>query len=223
MKRISHGFYATIFNVVYLALALNALLAVGCLPLLVVLITTDPAHSWPLIAVTAPLAAPAVAGAFRAYREFGSNGLTPAKAFFTGIRQTWARALAIGGMASAVLTILVVDVSMLANTTVGVLVVPVLAVLVIIAAGTAMVALAAIAEAPTARLRDVLTAALTLSVRRWYVTAVSLAVGGVQAAVFVNAPAIGVGVTAAAVLYLIWANSRFTLRPVLDLEEVATA
>jgi hypothetical protein len=65
-----------------------------------------------------------------------------------------------------------------------------------------------------------LKAALYLSVRRWYLTALSFAVVGVQFALFTTMPAIAIGLTCAPALYVAWANSRHTLRPVLDLDEV---
>jgi hypothetical protein len=69
----------------------------------------------------------------------------------------------------------------------------------------------------------VVRASLYLSLRRWYLTAVSLAILAAQAAVFATAPALGLGLTASASLYFAWTNSRFTLRPVLDLDEKAAA
>jgi hypothetical protein len=97
--------------------------------------------------------------------------------------------------------------------------VPVLLVLAVLVAMTALISLIALAEEPAARLRDIARAALVLGVRRWYLSAVSALVLLGQAWVFTSMPVIGMGVTASAALYLVWANSRFTLRPVLDLEE----
>ena len=79
------------------------------------------------------------------------------------------------------------------------------------------VALVALAEEPGARMRDIVKAALYLCVRRWYLTALSLAVLGVQFGLFTTMPAIAVGLTCAPALYVAWANSRYTLRPVLDM------
>ena len=54
MRRISHDTYATVFAVVYLGVVTNALLLVSSLPLVLLLVTTDPLTSWPLIAIAAP-------------------------------------------------------------------------------------------------------------------------------------------------------------------------
>lgn len=227
MKRlnglVTHENWASIIGMLYLGLIVNVLLVVSCLPLVVLLITTDPALSWPMLAIAAPLAAPGLTAAFRAFREHGDGGLGPIRAFAAGLRDTWRRALAIGAAVTAVVVVLLVDVRMLSTTPAAVFAVPVMGVLAVLAVAVALLALVAIAEAPTARFRDVVRASAYLGLRRWYLTAVSLAALGAQAAVFAAAPAIGLGLSASAVLYLVWTNSRFTLRPVLDLDEAVAA
>ncbi|MGW9585521.1 ferredoxin-NADPH reductase [Microbacterium sp. NPDC055455] len=220
---VSHEMWASLIGIIYLALVVNLLLVIACLPLVAVLATTDPLHSWPLVAATAPLATPGVAAAFRAFREHGAGGLGPIRAFAAGLRDTWRRALLIGAAVTAAVVVLLVDVRMLSNTAVAVVTVPLLAVLVLVAVAVGLVALVALAEAPAARLRDVLRASLYLSLKRWYLTAASLLALVAQAAVFATAPALGLGLTASAALYFAWTNSRFTLRPVLDLDEKAAA
>lgn len=220
---VSHEMWASLIGIIYLALVVNLLLVIACLPLVAVLATTDPLHSWPLVAATAPLAAPGVAAAFRAFREHGAGGLGPIRAFAAGLRDTWRRALLIGAAVTAAVVVLLVDVRMLSNTAVAVVTVPLLAVLVLVAVAVGLVALVALAEAPAARMRDVLRASLYLSLKRWYLTAASLLALVAQAAVFATAPALGLGLTASAALYFAWTNSRFTLRPVLDLDEKAAA
>ena len=110
VKRISHNTYATVFAVVYLGLMTNALLLLGCLPLVVLLVTTDPATSWPLLAVAAPLCAPSVAAAFTVFRDHSRGGTQVARAFFAAWRAVWRKALALGAMASALLVVVLVDV-----------------------------------------------------------------------------------------------------------------
>ena len=225
---VSHEAWASLIGMVYLGLIVNLLLVVSCLPLVALLVTTDPLYSWPLLALAVPLAAPGLAAAFRAFREHATGaraggGLGPIRAFVAGLRETWWRALVIGAMVTAVIVVLLVDVRMLSDTAAAVVTVPLLAVLALLAVAVGLVSLVAVAEVPTARLRDVLRASLYLGLRRWYLTAVSLAVLAVQAAVFATAPALGLGLTASAALYLAWTNSRVTLRPVLELDEKTTA
>lgn len=218
MRRISHDMYSGVFNIVYLGVVTNALLVLTCLPMVVLLVTTDPMYSWPLLAIAAPLCAPGIAAAFRVFREQAAGGNTPARAFWAGLKATWLKALAIGAMGTVVLVIVLVDLRMVAEATIGMLVGPVLFVLGFLTIATMLMALVALAEEPSARLRDIVKAAAVLGTRRWYLTAVSLLAFGAQAWLFVSMPAIALGVTASAALYLAWANSRYSLRPVLDLE-----
>ena len=220
---VSHETWASLIGMIYLGLIVNLLLVVSSLPLVVLLVTTDPLYSWPLLAIAAPLAAPGLAAAFRAFREHGEGGLGPIRAFVAGLRATWRRALLIGVAVAAVVVVLLVDVRMLSTTAVAVFTVPLLGMLALLAIAVGLVALVAISEVPTARLRDVLRAGLYLSLRRWYLTAASLAALAAQVAVFATAPALGLGLTASAALFFAWTNSRFTLRPVLDLDEKAAA
>ncbi|MBW8764478.1 MAG: DUF624 domain-containing protein [Microbacterium sp.] len=220
MTRISHDTWATILGVVYLGLMTNFLMLVAASPVVVLLITTDPGLSWPLLALAAPLSAPALTGAFAAFREFGRGEPQVVRSFLRGWRATWRKGMLIGAAAAASVVVLLVDVRAVAALPASVVVVPVLALLTVIAVATALVALVALAEAPQARLRDIVKAALYLSVRRWYLTALSFAVLSVQFALFTTMPAIAIGLTCAPALYVAWANGRYTLRPVLDLEEV---
>ncbi|WP_433584865.1 DUF624 domain-containing protein [Microbacterium hydrocarbonoxydans] len=219
MKRISHDTWATILGVVYLGLMVNFLVLIAAAPLVVLLITTDPALSWPLLALAAPLAAPAVTCAFTAFREFGHGEPQVVRSFLRGWKATWRKGMLIGAAAAASVVVLLVDVRAVSALPASVVVVPVLALLTVIAVATGLVSLVALAEAPQARMRDILKAALYLSVRRWYLTALSFAVLGVQLALFTTMPAIAIGLTCAPALYIAWANSRYTLRPVLEDEE----
>lgn len=218
MKRVSHDAWATILGVVYLGLMVNFLVLVAASPLVVLLMTTDPALSWPLLAVAAPLAAPALSGAFTAFREFGRGEPQVVRSFLRGWKATARKGMLIGAVASASVVVLLVDVRAVSASPASVMIVPVLALLVVIAVATALVALVALAEEPAARMRDIIKAALYLCVRRWYLTALSLAVLGVQVGLFTTMPAIAIGLTCAPALYVVWANSRYTLRPVLDMD-----
>jgi len=223
LRRISHESYANVFGVIYLGLMTNALVLVASLPLVVLLVTTDPARSWPLLAVAAPLAAPGLTAAFTVFREHARGSTTVARDFLAGLRATWRRSLGLGGMLSAVVVVLLVDVRAFSGTPFGVVALPVLAVLTVLALAIGLLAFVAIAEEPGVRLRDALRRAAWLAVRRWYLSAVSLLVLAAQAMLFSSLPAIGLGLTASAALYLAWANSRFTLRPVLAISDTQTA
>lgn len=223
MKRISHDAWATILGVVYLGLMVNFLVLVTASPLVVLLMTTDPALSWPLLALAAPLAAPALSGTFTAFREFGRGEPQVVRSFLRGWKATARKGMVIGAFASASVVVLLVDVRAVSASPASVMIVPVLALLVVIAGATALVALVALAEEPGARMRDIVKAALYLCVRRWCLTALSLVVLGVQIGLFTTMPAIAIGLTCAPALYVAWANSRYTLRPVLETEPALEA
>ncbi|NYF12720.1 putative membrane protein YesL [Pseudoclavibacter sp. JAI123] len=212
MKRISHGVYATAFNVTYLALAVNLMLAVMSLPFLVLLVTTDPSLSWPLLAASAALTGPGIAGAFATFRAHAEGDTDVIRAFISGVRRTWKRALVISAVTSAVVTVALVDVFVLVPTGIGVLLVPLLVVVAILTLATAAVTLVAITQAEDTRLLVLARASLILAVRRWPLTFASFAIVGVQAAVLTAAPAIAIGITTAACLYVVWAGGRYTLQ-----------
>jgi len=220
MRRVSHEAVSGIIAMIALGLVVNVLVMLTALPLVLLLITTDPMRSWPLLAGAAVLAAPAVAAAFRAFREHAAGRLGPVRAFLAGLRDGWRLSLAVGALVVSVVVVLLVDVSLLAGSDLAVVTVPLLGVLTVLAVSVGLLALVAVAEVPSARLRDVLAASAVLALRRWYLTVVSLLIVATQAALFVNLPAIGLGITASAALYLAWANSRYALRPVLRLDEV---
>lgn len=138
-------------------------------------------------------------------REFGRVWLS-----------AWRRATSLGVMAIAALVVLGVDVAWAWGKPIGAVMIPVLVTLMVLVVATGLHVLVALAERPTARLRDLLRCSVYLAIRRWYLTMVSLAVLGLLAALFASRPALAVGLAASPLLYVVWANSRFSLRPALD-------
>lgn len=223
MRRISHDTYAGIFATVYLGLMVNVLLLLGCAPLVVLLLTTDPTASWPLLVVAAPLCAPALTGALTAFRAHGLGEGRVVRVFWAGWRRTARKALLVGAMVSLVLAIVLIDVRAVSAASWAVVVVPLCATVAVLVLATAPVALTALVEAPGTPLRVLLSTAAVLAVRRWYLSAVSLLVLAGQAVLFTTSPALALGLTAAPALYLVWANARFALRPVLPADTTVVA
>ncbi|MCT9821320.1 DUF624 domain-containing protein [Microbacterium sp. W1N] len=223
MKRVTHSTWASILGVLYLGLMVNMLVAAASLPLVVLLLTTDPMVSWPLLAVAAPVAGPAFAAAFATFRAHADGEPSVIGTYVAAWKRVFVKALAIAAAATAVLVVLLVDVRMLSDTALSVVIVPVLLVLSVATVATALVALVALSEVPGARLREILRASLYLAVRRWVFTLVSLVVIAMQVALFTQTPAFALGLTAAPALYVAWANARYILRPVLGTPEIATA
>jgi hypothetical protein len=91
----------------------------------------------------------------------------------------------------------------------------VLVVAMLLLVSSSLLVLVMIAERPTVRLRDAFRACLYLGLRRWYFTLVSLAVLALLETLVAASPALGLGLAASPMLYVVWANSRFTLNPAL--------
>lgn len=214
--RIRHETLTTIFDLVYLVLMSNLLLVVGCLPVVVGLVATDPARSWPLLALVAPLCTPGLCAVFAVFAAYGTDrSTTVITTFVRAWRASLRRACALGAITTGVLVVIGVDVRAAWGKPVGAMAIPLLIVAGVLVASTFLLAVVAFAERPTARLRDVARAGLYLALRHWYLTALSFVVLGVLESLLASHPALALGVVAAPLLYGVWANSRFSLRSVL--------
>jgi uncharacterized membrane protein YesL len=221
--RIRHEVFGLVFGVVYTGLVTNALLVVFCLPVVLVLLTTDPAHSWPLLALLAPGCAPAVGAAFAVLGAYGKDrDVAVTRTFLRVWRACARRALAAGGFASAALVVLGVDARAAWGRPIGALVLPPLVTAMVLVPAVTMLVLVVLAERPRVRLRDAARVCLFLAVRRWYLTALSLVVLAVFEGFLARSPALALGLAGAPLLYVVWANGRFTLSTVLPLRKGLT-
>lgn len=201
-----------IFELVYLGLTTNLLLVVAGLPMVLTLLTTDPVRSWPLLALVAPLCAPGLCAAFAVLAAFTTDGsVEVVRTFGRAWRATFRRAAALGAVTSAGLVVLGVDLRAAWGHPVGALAIPILATAMLLLVMAALPAAVLIAETPAVRLRDALRDGLFLAVRRWYLTALSLAVLVLFEALLASRPAVALGLAATPLLYVVWANSRFTV------------
>ncbi|RYV52105.1 DUF624 domain-containing protein [Pengzhenrongella frigida] len=215
--RPKHETFNQVFSTAYMVLMTNLLLVVACLPFVVGLVVTDPARSWPLLAVVAPLCTPAFAAAFAVFAAFSADGTTAVvRTFVAAWRSLFRRATAIGALATGSLVVLGVDGRLVWSNRWGAVAIPVLVSLAVLVLSTATLALVGVAERPGARLRDLTRASLFLAVRRWYLTVVSLFALVLLVMLVAARPAVGLGLAAAPLLYVVWANSRYALRPALD-------
>jgi uncharacterized membrane protein YesL len=215
--RLRHDTISAAFDGVHVALVSNMLLAVGALPLVLLAFTTEAARSWPLYALAAPLCAPGLCGVFAVMSAYSAGQAgTPLRTFARTWRATARPAMLWAAAATALLVVLGVDARFLWGHRAGALALPVLAMLAVLVTATALLGLVTIAERPAAPLRDVARACLYLAVRRWYVTAASLLVLALLAQLVTARPALGLGLAAAPLLYVVWGNSRFSLRAALD-------
>ncbi|MEU8661837.1 hypothetical protein [Actinoplanes philippinensis] len=198
-----------IFEAVYVALLTNLLLAIACAPLVLVVLTTDPGRTWPLLVLFAPLAGPALVAVFAVLRSVFDGAV--GSVFWTAWRASARRALTAASLATVALLVLGVDAAWLAGRTAGAVLLPVIAVVMTLIVITTVLTLAALAERPDARLRDLARAGAYLGLRRWYLSLFSLVVLVLFEVLLAARPAIAIGVAASPLLYIVWANSRFTL------------
>jgi uncharacterized membrane protein YesL len=214
--RIRHETYRTVFDTVYAALMTNLLLNVGCLPVIAGLLVTDPARSWPLLALVAPVCAPGLCAAFAVLAGFARDRSTGVvHTFGRTWRASFRRATTLGALATGALVVLGVDARAAWGRPIGAVAIPVLVVLMVLVVATALLALVVLSERPAVRLRDALRACAYLAVRYWYLTGASLIVLAIGEALLAKRPAIALGLAASPLLYLVWANSRYTLRAAL--------
>ncbi|QEO14076.1 DUF624 domain-containing protein [Agromyces intestinalis] len=202
------------------AVLVNLLLAVTASPLIVIVMFTNAFETWPLAAAAAVVATPGVTAAFTVFRRSGEN---PFFAFFSGYRATWKRAALVGLMLVGSAAVLIVDARFFADGPFAQAAMVVLVVVGVLVAGAGVVTLTAVAESPAVRIGGALARAAWASIRRWHLTLVSLAVLAVFALLFINLPLLALSALASPALYLAWANSRHSLRPVLDIEETIAA
>jgi uncharacterized membrane protein YesL len=215
-RLVSQETFETVLGTVYAGLVTNVLLVISCLPLVVLLVSTDPSRSWPVLALLAPLTAPAYAAASAVFAELSADGTSSAvRTFVRAYVTSWRRALAIGMAATAAVVILAVDIVVLWEFRIGALAIPVLAMLTVLTVVTTLVALVAVIELPGTRLRDVLRISLYAAVRRWYLSAFSLVVLATLASLLAVRPAVALGLAAAPLLYVVWGGSRYSLRAVV--------
>jgi uncharacterized membrane protein YesL len=201
-----------LFETVYLGLMTNLLLVVAGSPLVAGVLTTDPGRSWPLLALVAPICTPGLCAAFAVLSGFTANGsVEVVRTFVRAWRATFRRATALGTVTTAGLVVLGVDLRAAWGRPAGALAVPVLAMAMLLLVVAVLPATVLIAETPSVRLRDALRAGLYLAVRRWYLTALSLAVLVLFETLLASRPAIALGLAATPLLYVVWANSRFTV------------
>ncbi|GAB4084223.1 hypothetical protein GCM10028784_08530 [Myceligenerans cantabricum] len=207
--------YELVFGTLYTGLATNVLLAVACLPAVLLLVATDLTATWPLLVAATPLAGPALVAAFAAFGEFSAGGSsTPVRTFVRAWRRHLRRGLAVGALAAGTVLVLAVDIAFFWGRTAGAVVIPVLATLTAGTVATAFLALTLVPERPDARLRDLLRAGLFLGARRWYLSVAVLLLLALLASVVSARPAIGLGFATAPLLYAAWGAARFALRPV---------
>lgn len=216
MRKGFHDSFTLVFNVGYLIMMGNAMLIIACLPAVVVALFTDVVRTWPILAIFSVLIAPALGALFTVFRDYSEEGsIAVVRGFARAWKATARRALPIGAIAGGLLAVFLADIWVLGDTAYGVLVVPLLAVLAILVIAIFPLAIVALSEVPQARIRDLLKVATLLAVRRWYLSVISIIVVVTLIAFIVAKPALALGLAATPLLYAVWANGRYTLKPAI--------
>lgn len=224
LRPASQETYEKVFNVVYVGLMTNLLLAVACAPLLAALaIVRDPFASWPFFVVLSCLCAPALAGAFGCFTALGEGAPVVFRPFRDAYRRTAARAMGVWAVGSVVVSVLLLDAVAVARTAWGPALAPFFvstAALVVSAVIAMLVVLAAPRSAEAAvlprGLRGLLWPCLCLVARRWYLALANIAVLALTVTVVLVQPMAGLLVACAPLLYVVWANTRYIVAPLLE-------
>lgn len=213
--------YEKLFSTVYVGLMTNVLLAVTCAPLLAALaIVRDPLASWPFFAVLSLPCGPALAGAFGCFAGLVEGSTDVLRAFRCSYRRAARRALLLWAGGAAAVSVLIVDMAAVAPTRWGPALVPFFLTVSALVVTVVLALLVLAAEQPgPVRLRPLLLPCLYLVVRRWYLSALSLAVLGLAVAVVLLKPMAGVFLACSPLLYVAWATTRFAVAPILSSPE----
>ena len=98
-RRMQPDAWERVFGLGSLLIGTNAMLVVGTLPLLVLLVSTDPRSSWPALALAAVLATPAVTAAFAVFHAYSQRRSTEVlRTFWRAWLRHLRRSLAVGGI-----------------------------------------------------------------------------------------------------------------------------
>lgn len=208
--------FLRISGVLYVGLATNVLVALGAAPALLIGFVLGPDQAVLPFALALVVLAPTLMAAFQVFRLYSDEGSVSVIAnVLAALRRHAGPSLLIGTVLVLILGVLAVDIAWAWNSPRGALVVPLLAVGVVAAIAVGMTLLVARLDLPDTPLRTLARASVYLVVRSWHLTVLSLV--GLVALVSIVAinPAMGLGFATAPLLYLVWANTRYTLAPIL--------
>ena len=213
------GFYTAYIHIggmVYMALMTNLLLAVSNLPLLFLFVATDVRTTWLPVLMLTPFLAISLAAAFSVFERFTVDGSVEV---VRGFVHNWAtstrRAGAVGAVVALGIFVLTVDIKALWGTPIGAVAIPLFVTLMALLVSTALHVLVCVPLGVDARNALALwKACLYFSVRRWYLTAMTMFVLSLLVSFVYSMPAWGVGLAASPILYVAWTNCRQALLPI---------
>ncbi|MDR2974586.1 MAG: hypothetical protein LBV00_07710 [Propionibacteriaceae bacterium] len=214
------GAFLNISGLLYIMLATNVMVAVTCLPVWMLALLVDLRYSWLWVVVTAILLAPALAGAFGVFKRYSVEGSTDAiRTYFRVWASSWKRVWPVGLAFVGFATILGLDLYAVTLWGFGTLALPITVVLATLALITVLVSWVALFDRPDLTRRAVVKASLYFAVRHPGWSLLSLGVLATVGSIIWVKPAIGLGLLIGPALYIIWGNSRRTLRSILPTDE----
>lgn len=218
------GVYLQVTGMMYVALMTNLLLLVVNLPLVLLVVFTDVRETWLIVLGFAPFVAPALVSAFAVFREFATDGrVTVVRGFVRQWKATWRRSLGVGALVAGGLFVLAADIAFVWGKTVGAVAIPVFVMFIALLVSTSLHVLVAVDLEAEVKGLELWKACLLLTVRHWPLTALSLFALGLLLTFAVVSPAWGLGLATSPLLYLVWTNGTYVLRPKVSAPRVEVA
>lgn len=205
MINVSYGTWETIWSFLHRALVLNLALALANLPLLAALAIVAEPTAYPLFfGLLAVSIGPSVAAAF--------GYLHGEMSYPAAYRRFFRAALLRGTLTVALLGVLIADVVALHDHPAGAYLVPLFVVLSVLVTASGVISLALLPLRPGTRLWAGLLTAAYASVRRWWLSGLTLLVLAAAAVAVNQAPILGLATLPGCALILAWVNSAASLR-----------
>jgi len=221
MRHTLAGAFASIFNVVYLVVGLNILLALTCAPVWLLALFVPLKNSWLWLALSGVLLGPALAGAYAVFRAFKiDESVTIFKTYLTEWAHSWRRVWLPALCLSLCGLVIGLDVYVMWRWGHLALALPLAVVLVALGFATASVAWVGFAARPDLGWWAVVKASAYLAVRQPGWSLLTLIMLAVAAAAIWVSPLIGLGLVVTPVLYVVWSDSRRVFARFLPADEV---
>ncbi|WP_091723563.1 DUF624 domain-containing protein [Pseudarthrobacter equi] len=210
----SPGFetFGNIFGFIYTFLTGNVLTALANAPLVLCLaLVADPAAAWPFFLALTITIPPSLAALFTTFKALHDDGaaVKPVAAYLTGYRHGFRKTAPLGLAAAATLLFLGVDLVIVQTMPAAALLVPVILVAAATTLAVTMTAIAGVVLHPETSLKNLLKAALYLTVQRWYLSLATLVLLGIIASAAILQPVLGIALAPAPLLFIIWSNTTY--------------
>ncbi|AXG76665.1 hypothetical protein [Streptomyces paludis] len=206
---VGYGSWDLIWSFVHRVLVVNVGLVAANLPLLAALQLVHQPWRYPVFfGILALGTGPSLAAVFGYLRRSDGDERAPVAELVRAYRRLAGRALLLWAPCVLLMAVAATDVYVLRDSALGLVLVPLLVVAVLVAAGSGVAAMAYLAyeDAPRAWRRTLLAAPYAL-VRRWPLGLMNLGLLAVALVMVNQAPLLGLAVVPGCVLFVVWRNS----------------